>query len=61
MVRTNKEERKILKSLLRGLDHLNVGIIEEKDSDYNFGIERITNWLKKNSKFFDRFYKEIMR
>lgn len=43
MVRTNKNERKILMPLLKGLDYLNVGILETKEADYNFGIERITD------------------
>lgn len=59
MVRTNKNERKILMPLLKGLDYLNVGILETKEADYNFGIERITNWLKKNQDFFTKFYNEI--
>lgn len=59
MVRTNKQERETLKCLVRGLDYLNVGIIEKKDSDYNFGIECISNWLKKNPEFFYKFYEEI--
>lgn len=61
MIRTNKQDRKILKGLVKGLDSLNVGIIEKKDSDYNFGVEQIANWLKKHPEFFGQFYKEITR
>lgn len=58
-MRTNKKEREKLSSLLKGLDHLNVGIIENKSSDYDFGIELIKNWLKKYPDFFTEFYHEV--
>ena len=60
-MRTNKHERKVLKVLVKGLDYLNVGIIEKKDSDYNYGIESISKWLKKYPEFFTQFYNESTR
>ena len=59
IMRTNKAERKKLRPLLKGLDHLNVGIIENKSSDLNFGIEIIKKWLKNNPEFFTEFYNEV--
>jgi len=61
MIRTNKEDRKKLKVLAKGLDYLNVGLLTKRDSDCNFGIECISKWLKKNPEFFTQFYEEIMR
>lgn len=60
-MRTNKEERKKLMKLMKALDYLNVGLIENKKSDHDFGIECIKNWLQKNPMFFDDLYKEINR
>lgn len=60
-MRTNKEERKKLMKLMKALDYLNVGLIENKKADRDFGIELIEMWLQKNPMFFTELYEEINR
>lgn len=68
-MRTNKGERKVLKSLLKSLDYLNASILRSDETneniedlaDYKYGIESIICWLRKNGEDFNNFYNEITK